>query len=178
MLFRSPNIQKSVCRELKDHGLSESAKARLGSANVLLYRLTDTGWDFVKCKPPVRVGGGEIEHQHISHWCRMAGDQEGRKAVCNWRVPGTANYFSDCAWQVGEDLWDAFEVIVSCTGNILQHLTTLSQSPNIRNITIVCMQKKIVRQLQKQLLPEPIVMTLGSRLKWELAATFLRRVFP
>ena len=172
----SPNIQKSVCQELADHGLAESAIVRLGSANILLYRLTDAGWDFVKCKPPVRIGRGEIPHQHISHWCAMVGQLQGLKTKCEFIAPGT-NHPIDCAWQVETNRWDAFEIVISCT-NLTSHLTTLSNCDNIRNITIVCTQKKIVLQLQKQLLSEPVVKALGDRLHWELAETFLRRLWP
>ncbi len=173
----SPNIQNSVRKELADRGLAESELIRLGSANVLLYRPTDAGWAFVKCKPPVRTGRGSIAHQHISHWCSMVGQLEDLKTTCEWLIPGT-NYPGDCAWQVEEQLWDVHEVIISATNNILQHLTTLGQSSYVRNIIIVCTQKKILRQLQKHLLPEPVVKAIGDRLRWELAETFLRRLWP
>jgi hypothetical protein len=172
----SPNVQKSVRKELADRGLAESELTRLGSANVLLYWPTENGWAFVKCKPPVRTGRGSIAHQHISHWISLVGRQKGLKTDCECLLPDSSHPV-DCAWRVEEHLWDVHEVIVSATNNILQHLTTLSQSSYVRNIIIVCTQKKILERLQRELLPEPVVMALGDRLRWKLAETFLRRLY-
>jgi hypothetical protein len=99
------------------------------------------------------------------------------KAACEHVVPGT-NHRVDCAWEIGPDLLDVFEVIVTSTGNILKHLSVLSACPVVRTITVVCQQKRYIADLQKTFEEEPVIEFLGDRLVWELAETYLRRCFP
>ncbi len=169
-------IQKAVQKELTAKGLVLSEQSRLGSANVLMYRLTEAGWRFLNRQPPGNTGGGSIAHQSISQWITMEGNRQKQKSRCGSLVPGT-DYVADAIRQVGPELWDAYEVVVTCSSNLLDHITMLSQSSQVRNIIIVCCQKKIAQNLQKQLASEPVVKSLGSRLRWELAESFLRRTF-
>ena len=170
-------IQKAVQKELTAKGLVLSEQRRLGSANVLMYRLTEAGSKFLNCQPPGDTGGGSISHQCISQWITIDGNRQKLKSKCGALVPGT-DYVADAIRQVGPDLWDAYEVAVTCFQNLLEHITILSQSSQVRNIIIVCCQKKIIEKLQKQLGSEPVVKALGDRLRWELAETFLRRLWP
>lgn len=173
----SPDVQKSVRGKLQDAHYADGVEVRLGSANVLLYRITPEGWAFLGLEPPTHVGRGSIAHQHISHWITQCCEMDGHKAACEFIVPGT-NHPADCACEVGVGLFDVYEVIVEATDNVVSHLTKLHSSPSVRTITLVCRQKQEVRSLQAALAKEPVVQSLGARLKWELAETYMRRCFP
>lgn len=173
----APAMQKAARQDLEQAGYAQSVEVRLGSANVLLYRITPEGWAFLGLDPPTRLGRGSIAHQHISHWIARCRERDGLQARCEFIVPGT-NHPVDCGAQVAPGLFDVYEVIVEATDNIVDHLTKLSPSPSVRTITMVCLQKQEIRRLQNMLAKEPVVMALGDRLKWELAEVFLRRSFP
>ena len=171
----TPAVQKAVRRELAEAGLALSELIRPGSANVLLYQLQEEGWHSIGREPPIRTGGPSIAHQHISRWIAMAEHQEGSETSCEWLA---GNHRADCAKNIGNGLWDAYEVVVKCSSNLVSHLTALSQCANVRNIIIVCLQKKIIEQIQGQIGSESVVKALGDRLQWELAETYLRRLWP
>jgi hypothetical protein len=166
-----------VRKQLEERGLVKAEEPRIGRANVLLYSLAEKGYQFIGLDPPKLTGGGSPTHQHISHWIADCGRKDGHAASCEWKATGT-NHAVDCAVQVSKDQWHVFEVVVTCADNLVDHLTTLSTSPAVRNITVVCLQKQIVKDLQEKLATEPIVRQLGERLRWDLAETFLRRLYP
>ena len=171
----TPSIQKAVRKELAEAGLALSQQIRLGRANVLLYQLQDDGWGYVNREPPARLGRGGIAHAHICAWISMVEEKDGAKTSCEWLA---GNHPADCAKSAGNGLHDAYEVIVDCSSNLTKHLTALSQCANVRNIIVVCLQKKIIGAMQEKISSEPVVMALGDRLKWELAETYLRRLWP
>jgi hypothetical protein len=172
-----PATQISVHRELTEVGLAGSEEIRLGRANVLLYALTEKGWEYLHREPPKHVGRGSIAHQHISHWIELCGQHAGYQAHCERIMPGTSHPV-DCAWETAGGVFDVFEVVVTSTGNVLQHLAVLGKCPAVGTITIVGIQKRQNHELQKQLDGAPVVEQLGARLCWELAETYLRRSFP
>lgn len=173
----APSVQKAVRKELGDAGMAASEQIRLGSANVLLYELLKAAWEYLHRAPPKHIGRGSISHRHISHWVAMDGEKKGFEAVCEWVAPGSGHAI-DCAWKIEPGISHAHEVIVKSLDNIIKHLEALNRSPAVRLITIVCLQKKIIADLQRRLASEPIVRALGDRLRWELAETYLRRLWP
>ncbi len=172
----SPSVQKAVRKELSDKELARSKEIRLGKANILLYELQPAGWERVGMSPPKNTGGGTIAHRHISHWIAMCGDLQGYPSKCEFTVRGT-NHRVDCAWQIDADTYDVFEVIVTCEKNVVEHLTKLAPCSCVRTITVVCTQKREIQRLQASLGHEEVVEALQGRLKWDLAATYLRRIF-
>lgn len=171
----TPVVQKAVRRELAGAGMAMSEQIRLGSANVLLYQLQEEGWRYINREPPARLGRGGIAHMHICHWIAMVEQEDGARTSCEWQA---GNHPADCAKGVGDGLHDAYEVIVDCSSNLVSHLTALSQCANVRNIIVVCLQKKIIDEIQARIASEPAVKALGDRLHWELAETYLRRLWP
>lgn len=173
----APQIQLAVCRELFNAELAESMQVRIGSANVLLYRLTSQGWAYLGHSVPTHQGRGSIAHQHISHWVELCGKLDGRKSWCEWQEPGS-RHAVDAAVQIDTNLFDVAEVIVEAESNVLGHLQKMCASDFVRNITIVRTQKQLIKETQDELRDEPVVKQLGSRLQWALAETYLRRCFP
>ena len=171
----TPATQNAVRRELGEAGLAMSEQIRLGSANVLLYQLQEDGWRYINREAPSHTGRGGIAHQHIAHWIAMAEAKAGFETKCEWLA---GSHPTDCARNVGDGFWDAHEVIDQCSSNLGHHLHALAQCSNVRNIIVVCMQKQTIAKLQKQISAEPIVKTLGDRLLWELAETYMRRLWP
>ena len=105
----------------------------------------------------------------------MAEQKAGFETACEW-LAGT--HPADCARNVGNGLWDAYEVIDKSSSNLGAHLTVLSACANVRNIIVVCMQKRAIAEMQKEIGDEPIAEALGDRLQWELAETYMRRLWP
>lgn len=173
----SPQTQLAVCRELFNTGLAESEQVRIGSANVLLYRITTQGWAYLGMSTPTHQGRGSIAHQHISHWAAMCGIMDGHKSWCEWQEPGS-RHAVDAAVQISTNLFDVTEVIVEAEDNVTGHLEKLSASAFVRNITIVRTQKQMLKETQHALRDEPVVKELSGRLHWALAETLLRRCFP
>ena len=173
----SPAIQKLVRDELAEWNFAKSEQPRLGRTNQLLYLATKKGCEFTGCQPPKHTGCGSITHQHVSHWIGLCGEADGHRSFYELAPPGS-NHATDCALEVGPNMFDVFEVVVTSTGNVLQHLTALASCSAVRNITIVCLQKRHIAALQARLKDEPVVGQLGNRLIWALAETYLRRCFP
>ncbi|MCY2954842.1 MAG: hypothetical protein NTU53_23165 [Planctomycetota bacterium] len=170
-----PAVQKGVRHALATLGLAESVEGRLGSANVLVYRLTQAGATFLGCAPPSHQGRGEILHQHICHWIELCAKHEHREAHCEFTLPG--GYATDVVWRAEDHLWDAFEVCDSATDNLSSHLQKLRACCAVRKITIVCLQKRFLQDLQRKLQDDPVVCDLGQRLTWALAEPYLRKAF-
>ncbi|MBN2560187.1 MAG: hypothetical protein JXQ75_04590 [Phycisphaerae bacterium] len=170
-------VQIRVRKELAHWGLARSELPRLSRTQNLLYLPTKAGYEYVHCQPPTRTGRGSITHQHISNWIALCAKADGLKAHLEW-VPLGCKHATDCAVELGPEQFDVFEVVVTCTSNVLQHLTALETCASVRNITIVRLQKRQIAELQAQLKDEPVVKRLDSRLKWGLADTYLRRCFP
>lgn len=170
-------VQIQVRKELKEVGLADFELPRIGRTQVLLYSITKFGWDFLNRPPLSRTGRGSITHQHISNWIARCGETEGHKSHLEWTPPGH-KHAVDCAWELRAGVYDVFEVVVTSTSNVLQHLTALELCESVRNVTIVCLQKRHAADLQSQLNDELIVGRLGDRLRWELADSYLRRCFP
>ena len=173
----SPQTQLAVCRELFNTGLAESEQVRIGSANVLLYRISIQGWAYLGMNTPTHQGRGAIAHQHISHWAAMCGELDGHKSWVEWQEPGS-RHAVDAAVQIATNLFDVIEVMVEAENNITGHLEKLSASAFVRNIIIVRTQKQLLKETQDALRDEPVVRELGGRLRWVLAETLLRRCFP
>lgn len=173
----TPSVQKTVRKQLEDLKLADNEEQRMGRANVLLYSLTERGYEYLGLTPPKRKGRGGIAHRHISQWIAECGKREGYPTSCEWVATGTTHP-TDCAWQISNGMWDVFEVVVTSPKNLVDHLTSLSTSPAVRNITIVCLQKQIVADLSAKLGSEPIAGQLGDRLRWDVAETYLRKLYP
>jgi hypothetical protein len=174
-LTLSPQARIAIRRDLRDGGYAEFERLRLGSSPVILMALTGKGWDAAVCKPPSRTGRGSLTHQSVQNWVAMAEAKEGKKAAIEVEVNG---HPVDCAVTDADGRLRVYEVVVECETNLLQHLATLSPCSNIENIVIVCLQKQIQQRLQRELQAQGTVMTLGDRLRWELAETFYRRLWP
>jgi hypothetical protein len=97
-------------------------------------------------------------------------------AACEWIATG--NHPVDCAVQQSNGRWDVAEVISTCQSNLVSHLNTLCTADNIDRITVVCTQRKIMQQIRKDIANSPVVRQLGTRLAWELAETYMRRLWP
>jgi hypothetical protein len=70
---------------------------------------------------------------------------------------------------------EVYEVVVDSPDNLLGHLQALAGSPEVQSITVVCLQKLILKQLQDALGEEPLLKALGGRLHWdvlEMSASF------
>lgn len=174
-LTLSPQARIAIRRNLHDKGYAEFAEMRLGSSPVMLMTLTDKGWEAAVCKPPSRVGRGGIKHRHVANWRRMAAAKEGFKAACELEVNGLA---VDCVVTGADGRLHCNEVVVDCETNVLQHLTVLSACSSVASITVICLQKQIQQRLQRELQAQMVVMALGDRLRWELAETFYRKLWP
>jgi hypothetical protein len=174
-LHLAPATQISLCSAVADLLYAKFMEVRIGSANVLLIRLTDEGWAIFSRDPIPGQGRGDIAHQHVSHWIAMAAAQDGLKSACEFEING---HPVDCAVTDAEGHLHAYEVIVDCKDNLLHHLEILNASPSVRTVTVVCLQKRISQQLQQSLHEEPVVKALGDRLRFELAGTYLRRLWP
>lgn len=173
----APATQIAVCRELHNTGLAESEQTRIGSANVLLYRITAQGWAYLSRNSPTHQGAGTITHQSVSNWYAMFGKLDSLKSYVEWTDPHSRHRV-DAAIQVDTNLFDVAEVIVEAESNIVHHLSVLSTSPFVRNITIIRTQKQLLKETQAQVSDEPIVKELGASLQWALAESFMRRCFP
>jgi len=175
----SPAVQNKVRLNLsiKGLGLADSGEIRLGSANCLLYELTDKGWEFFGRSAPTRQGRGGRPHRFISQWIRMDGETQGYKAWVEWLVPGSSHP-ADVACEISPNHFHVFEVSVTATDNLVHHLNILAACPMIDKITIVCTQKRYVEELKKTLKNEPVVASLGAKLNYALAEEFMRRIFP
>jgi hypothetical protein len=171
----SPQARIAIRKNLENQGYAEFAEMRLGSSPVILMSLTDKGWEAAACKPPSRTGRGSIQHRHVANWIAMAAAKEGLKAACEQEVNG---HPMDCGVTDSNGRLRAYEVVIDCESNLLDHITNLSQVANIESITVVCLQKQILQRLQRQLQAQLVVMTLGDRLRWELTETFYRRLWP
>lgn len=174
-LTLSPQARIAIRRDLKDGGYAEFDRMRLGSSPVILMALTDKGWEAAVCKPPSHTGGGNIKHRHVANWVAMSEARGGLKAACEVDING---HRVDCAVTDAQGQIEAYEVVVDCETNLLQHLMSLSQASNVKSITIVCLEKQVQQRLQRELQAQMVVMTLGNRLRWELAETFYRRLWP
>jgi hypothetical protein len=174
-LHLAPAAQISLCDGLAKLGYAEFKEVRIGSANVLLIRLTDASWAIFNRNPITRQGRGDIDHQHISHWIAMVAAMDGLKAACEFEIN---DHPVDCAVTDTEGRLHAYEVIVDSKNNVRHHLEILNTSPSVQTVTVVCLQKRISQQLQQSLREAPEVKALGERLRFELAGTFLRRLWP
>ncbi len=169
--------QKSIIKELVDKKLLEVQEVRLGRTNIAVSRLTEKACKLLHYDPPDSAGVGGPAHQFICHWIVMDASNQGFEAMCEWRGTGV-NYAADCGCQRPDERWNAYEVIVGCKSNLVSHLEHLVLCPEVADVVVVCIQKSVVAQLQKELANEPVVAQLGDRLKWELAETYMRRLWP
>ena len=171
----TPQARIAIRRTLKEKGYADFEEMRLGKSPVILIWPTENGWDAAACKPPSRTGRGSLKHQSVQNWVAMAEAKEGKKAAIEVEVNG---HPVDCAVTGADGRLRVYEVVVECETNLLQSLSTLSPCSNVESITIVCLQKQIQQRLQLELEAQMVVMKLGSRLRWELAETFYRRLWP
>ena len=169
--------QRQVRKELAAWKLAESELPRIGQTQVLLYSITEAGWDILPLERPKHQGGGSITHQHVSHWIAQCGAADGHAAQIEWAPPG-CDHRADCALEVAPGVFDVFEVVVTSTENVLAHLTALEPCEAIRRITVVCLEKQKSKALCGQLTGAPVMWRLGDRLGWDAADTYLRRCFP
>lgn len=170
----SRTVQQSVRDELVGKKYAEVEEPRIGSACVMLYRLTAHGCELLGHSQP-RLGRGSITHQHICHWIGKCAEIEGHKSRYELVLNGHA---TDCAVEIAPAVVDVFEVVVTATDNILSHLERLSEAADVRSITIVTLQKREAEQLRQSLASQPAVLALADRLRWDVANTFLRRCYP
>ncbi|MFA6132817.1 MAG: hypothetical protein WC869_02230 [Phycisphaerae bacterium] len=171
----APAAQTTLCNGLAELGCAEFKEDRFSSTNVRLIRLTPAGLALFNRDPLPAQGRGDIVHQHISHWVAMVAASEGLKAACEFEING---HPVDCAVTGPDGQVDAHEIIVGCTDNVLHHLEVLKDSPVVRTITVVCLQKRISQRLQHSLREKSVVKALGERLRFGLAGHYLRRLWP
>lgn len=170
-------MQKKVVGELKAHDMVDFVDIRLGRANVLLVRLLDRAYQHLGLElPRHNTGRGGIAHQSISHWLVLDGTKRGLQGQVEWTCPGTT-HACDAALQEAEGRWHVYEVVVDCSDNLPSHLHTIAQCSAVAGVTIVCTQRRVVAQLQNQLKEEAVVQEMSGRLTWDLAETFMRRLW-
>lgn len=113
----------------------------------------------------------------VCHWIGTDAQKTGH-AVAYEFIPQGSDHATDCAIEVKPGQWDVFEVSVTATENVVSHLEKLKRAPSVCSVTIVCLHKKQMRELQQQLASEPSITAWGDALHWTLAETIMRRVYP
>ena len=133
----SASAQIKARKELEKKKYADFARPRIGRVDVWLMEPTEEGWNLLGKQPRDKGGGGEMLHRHYANWIRMLGERRGYdRSLVEWTVPGTSHR-CDAAWLV-DGKWEAFEVVVSCAGNLPTHLEACFRDPEtVAKLTIV-----------------------------------------
>jgi len=147
--------QKAVRKEIQDNKYAEFAEVRIGKTTMLLIEPKDTAYHLLGQEPPTgeNRGRGKLVHRSLAHWIKQYLAKQGRQAFLEWVVPGT-NHPVDVAVEADE-LWDAYEVCVTASGNLTSHITACFEASQVvRKLFVVTTQAQIAKQLRQQVLAE------------------------
>ena len=172
----SPTSQAAARKEIEDRKLAIFEEVRCGRRNVLLIYVTDTGWKFLNKTPPKRKGRGAISHTHFCDFVKRVGKARGHEAYTEWIVPGTTHPV-DAVWRI-DDEWHAFEVVVTCKTNLVDHLKTcFLTASEVSTVTIVAPQKGILADLKKIIDAETALESFGERIAYASVELFIKEAY-
>ena len=115
-------------------------------------------------------------HQHFTAWISLAMAKREYKTILEWIVPDTHHPVDVCAEKEGK--FYAFEVVVECFDNIIDHVKACFLHPGtIENLTIVTAQKSIAGKVEKLVSSDLFANRFGDRILYETIDTFLKEAF-
>lgn len=163
----------AICQKLVDNGLIEYGEVRLGRRNMALVELTEKGRQFLKLKPASGPQGrGSLVHRTIAHWIQWNFQKQGCKAVLEQIIPQTTHSV-DVGVQDG-DMWKCFEVCVTTTSNLTDHITAcFEQSDRVRQLTIIATTKSKSQEAQRDLKSFLQAKPYRDQIQYDVAETFI-----
>lgn len=163
--------------ELEKLKLAKFEDWRIKKKNLGLMLPTPAGWRFLNRAEPNLHGGGGIEHRHGEHWIAKVGSLRGFKTHVEWEVPGTLHR-TDALWR-GENLVRAFEIILTCKKNLVDHVRAcLIQSNVIHQVTVIAGTQAELRK-QKAMIDEADDLAgVRDRVDYECIDVYLDELFP
>lgn len=173
----SASVQLAARKELERLKLARFEEPRIGSTRLLLIELLPAGWALLGKPPPARTGRGTITHRQVAAWIADVERRAGRTHVqLEWLVPGT-NHPVDVA-SPGGDL-RLFEVVVTCEANLVASLTScFASTVPVGCVTVVALQRAILDEVRQVVLAAPQLAREQARIKFEVADTYLRELWP
>ena len=171
----SDEARKQAVKQLKRFTLAEFKDVRIERGSKRLMLPTEKGCKAMKVKPVVAKGG--IEHAHFSAWIAEEGRKRGFDVQTEWVTPGrTRSHPVDVAWY-RDSHWDVFEVVVSCTNNLVSHLVAcLIDCDVVKTVTIVAAQKTQLVKIKKIVAGEANLAQFSDRIHYETIAKFVPEV--
>jgi len=173
-----PATQLAVIDELRRNKLAEFERFRAGKSFIRLVNVTDSGWAFLQKKPSSKSGKGGTVHSHISHWCYLVYlKRRYEKSVLEWLVPNT-NHACDVGYKMNAK-WHGIEVVVDCFENLSDHIKAcFIASDAVETLTMVTTQKSIWPRIQNIIISDPQLVFMLNRIKFEVAETYMRELWP
>jgi hypothetical protein len=166
----TPGTQQKVIKELENTGRAKFARFRGTRSDI---RLVD-----VIGEHNSQHGKGDTVHTHISHWCRDVGIQRDyERSVLEWLVPGT-NHACDVGFKI-HDKWHGVEVVVGCFPNIVGHVKACFIESNVvEALTMVTTTKSQWEKIRTLVMSDPEAVFFINRIKFEVAETYMRELWP
>ncbi|GMU83713.1 MAG: hypothetical protein AMXMBFR47_35830 [Planctomycetota bacterium] len=163
--------------QLEELKLADFKDWRIKKKNQGLTLPTAAGWRFLNRAEPNLHGGGGVEHRHGEHWIAKVGLLRGFKTHIEWEVPGTSHR-TDALWQ-GEGFARAFEIIVTCEKNLVDHVRAcLIQSSVIDQVTVIAGTQVELREQKAMIDAAADLAAVRDRVDYECIDAYLDELFP
>lgn len=173
----SPESQNTARTALERRQLAAFEEIRCGRRNMLLIRVTKPGWAYLGRDAPPANEQVTLGHEFLAHSIHRVGCARGHDSHLEYRVPGSS-HIADVAWII-DGAPHTIECVATCTRNLKGHIRACFVESNaVATLTIVPFQKAIVEKLRKQLEADPDIAPHLERVRWDVAETFVRELWP
>lgn len=169
--------QKDIRKELEKYKLIDFEEVRIESSNKLLHLPTPRTLELFRMPPDIIKGRGSTAHKVLQHVPEMVGKKRGYKSDVEVKVPGT-NHPLDAAWIIDGRL-HGIEAAVHTLDNLHSHIENcFIKSQAVETLTILVMQKGLIKKVQKIINSEPAFYPFETRIRVESILPLFKELWP